>query len=117
MQDALLCMVLLAGAGAKMCGDRCRMLCAQWRLWIRPVVFVIYGGIILGLVPYLIYTLVRRGCIYPRYLETQGRCDIEVSTVYLSQVPFVCSPILLDAQFSPCYIEYFSLHSSLCFSA
>lgn len=44
-----------------MCGERCRLLCAQWRLWIRPLVFVLYGSIILGLMPYLIYTLIQHG--------------------------------------------------------
>ncbi|KAK8720934.1 hypothetical protein OTU49_013021 [Cherax quadricarinatus] len=44
-----------------MCGERCRVLCSQWRLWIRPLVFVLYGGIILGFVPYLIYTLILQG--------------------------------------------------------
>lgn len=41
-----------------MCGERCRVLCSQWRLWIRPLVFVVYGAIILGFVPYLVYTLI-----------------------------------------------------------
>lgn len=44
-----------------MCGDRCRVLCAQWRLWIRPLVFLLYGIIILGFMPYLIYTLILNG--------------------------------------------------------
>lgn len=62
-----------------MCGERCRLLCSQWRLWIRPLVFVLYGAIILGFVPYLIYTLVSlhaatteglpaHSCLNPLYL-------------------------------------------------
>ncbi|KAK7070233.1 hypothetical protein SK128_014003, partial [Halocaridina rubra] len=36
-------------------------MCSHWRLWIKPLVFILYGGIILGIVPYLIYTLTLNG--------------------------------------------------------
>ncbi|MCL4122613.1 UNVERIFIED_CONTAM: hypothetical protein GTU68_056096, partial [Idotea baltica] len=44
-----------------MCGERCSVLCLQWRLWIRPLVFTVYGAFLFGLLPYIIYRLVQTG--------------------------------------------------------
>ncbi|XP_076049143.1 transmembrane protein 184C isoform X2 [Oratosquilla oratoria] len=44
-----------------MCGQRCRNFCSKWRLWIRPVIFVIYGAIILVCLPYYIWQVTKEG--------------------------------------------------------
>uniref|UniRef100_A0A2P2I693 Transmembrane protein 184C-like n=1 Tax=Hirondellea gigas TaxID=1518452 RepID=A0A2P2I693_9CRUS len=43
------------------CCSNCQLLCSRWRLWIRPLVFVLYGAIILGVLPYIIYIMVQTG--------------------------------------------------------
>ncbi|KAL7646084.1 UNVERIFIED_CONTAM: hypothetical protein RMT77_002985 [Armadillidium vulgare] len=44
-----------------MCVERCSFLCLQWRLWIRPLVFITYGAFLFGFLPYIIYCLVQTG--------------------------------------------------------
>ncbi|CAL4073268.1 unnamed protein product [Meganyctiphanes norvegica] len=41
-----------------MCSGCCSGFCAKWRLWIRPLVFVLYGAVLLGVLPYLTYKLI-----------------------------------------------------------